>query len=306
MRTYKNNNLNEFVKINTFIYRLHEKEMKMDYHSHKELELTYVLDGKVELNYFNKKKLCKKLILPEQLLILNKNVVHKLKFHTDTTLLVLEIEDLHGKFIEFLQNDPILKKETKIINFFENKDPLIKTLFDVSYINEKMKFLIDFEKNKHKQTNDDLLDLEFHVYFKDLILSIYKSYLSRPKQKNIHVDECLTYIHNNLSTDLTIELIANEINISETYLKILFKKEVGTSIYQYILSERINLAIEYLKTTSLSQKEIAKKVGFKSYNSFYKCFLAQTHKRPKEFQGIIDKDMQYFNYDFKKIVSMEE
>lgn len=301
MKIYKIENFNEIVKINTFIYKLHPKDMKMDYHSHNELELTYVLDGKVELNYFNKKKHCKQIVLSEQLLILNKNVIHKLKFPVDTTLLVLEIEEIDNKLTKYIENDSIINTNKNIINFFKNRDPLIKTIFDLSSIDEKMKYLIEFEKRKRENPDDDLLELEFHIHFKDFLFSVYKSFLKRDTQKNIHIDECLNYIHNNLSSNLTIDLIANEININTTYLKKIFKKEIGISIYQYIITERINLAIEYLKTTSLSQKEIAKKVGFNSYNSFYKCFVEQTNKKPKEYQTLGIKDMQYFNFDFKKI-----
>ncbi len=305
MKTNKNIKLNELVKINTFIYKAHEKGMKMDYHSHKEIEITYILDGKVELNYFNKKKHFKSLILSEQIILINKNVIHKLKFPVDTTLLVLEIEDINSGLISYFEQEQFIKKNTKVLNFFKHKEPLVKTLYDTSNVAEKMKYLIDFEKRKHKYPNDDLLDLEFHIYFKDFILGIYKCYLTRHNQKNIRIDECLNYIHNNLSSDLTVETIAKEINISEAYLKTLFKKEVGTTIYQYIINQRIKLAIEYLSTTSLSQKEIAKKIGFKSYNSFYKCFIEQTNKKPRDFQTSKVKDMQYFNFDFKKIENEE-
>ena len=126
--------------------------------------------------------------------------------------------------------------------------------------------------------------------------------MNRNEQKNTHIDECLNYIHNNLSSELTIENIAKEINLSEAYLKNLFKKEMGTSLYNYVINKRINLAIDYLKTTSLSQKEIAQKSGFKTYNSFYKCFIQQTNKKPKDYLIADTKSIQYFNDDFKKII----
>ncbi len=302
MKTINNkNSINNYIKINTFIYRLHEKGMKMDYHSHKEIEIAYVLDGKVELNYFNKKKLLKTILLSEQILLINKNVIHKLKFPVDTTLLVLEIEDINNNLITYLKQIDLFKENTKIINFFKSREPAIKTLYDVAMVSEKMKYLIDLEKRKREINEDDLLSLEFNVYFQDFLLSIYKCYLTNTKQKNIHIEECINFIHNNLSSDLTVENLAKEINISETYLKTLFKKEMGTSIYNYVIGERIKLAIDYLKTSSLSQTEIAQKIGFKSYNSFYKCFTKHTNQKPKDFQTNSDKSMQYFNYDFKKI-----
>ena len=300
MKIYKNENFNDIVKINTFIYKLHEKDMKMDYHSHSELELTYVLDGKVELNYFNKKKHCKQIVLSEQLLIINKNVVHKLKFPVDTTLLVLEIEEINNNLTKYFETNSIINSNTKLVDFFKLQEPLVKTIMDVSSISGKMKYLIEFEKEKRTK-KDDLTNLEFHIHFKDFLLSVFKSYLTREKQRNIHVNECLNYIHNNLSSKLTIDIIANEINISPAYIKKLFKNELGTSIYEYIINERIKLAIEYLKTTDLSQKDIAKKVGFSSYNSFYKCFVTKTNTKPNEYQTSDVKDMQYFNFDFKNI-----
>lgn len=293
-------NLSKHIKINTFIYKKHEQGMKMDYHFHSEFELTYILDGKVELEFFNKKKHNKITVFSNQMIIINKNVLHKLNFIVDSTLLVLEVEDINNGFLTYLKNEEIFFNEKRILNFIKNNTNSTYVLYDVSYIKDKMKYLIDFEKRKKLNSSNDLLEFEFNVYFKELLLSMYKSYIENSSIENTHIRECINYIHKNLSSDLNISNIAKRLNISEAYLKKRFKIELGIPIYKYIINERIKLAIEYLNNTSLSQKEIATQVGFKSYNSFYKCFINETGKHPKEFQSVDKKSMQYFNNEFKR------
>lgn len=299
MMKIESKNLEKYIKINTFIYRNHEKNTKMDYHFHVEFELTYVLKGKIELEYIQKQKCNKITVFSNQMIIINKNITHKLNFLTDTTLLVLEIEDMNDNFLYYLKSEEIFENEKKILNFIKNNNNAIYILYDITHIKEKMKCLIEFEKRKRVNKTNDLLNFEFNVYFKDLLISMYKSYIENGCKNNLHLGECINYIHQNLSSDLSIANIAERLHISEPYLQKMFRKEMGISIYQYIINKRIDLAIYYLNNTSLSQKEIALQVGFKSYNSFYECFIKKTTKKPKEYRLVDKKSMQYFNEDFQ-------
>lgn len=92
------------------------------------------------------------------------------------------------------------------------------------------------------------------------------------KYKNEHVKKAITYIHQHLDEELTLENVSNEININKCYLCGLFKKEVQQTFSDYVLEQRIQLAKKLLKTTDHSIHVIAMKCGFNNTSYFSTCF----------------------------------
>ena len=94
-----------------------------------------------------------------------------------------------------------------------------------------------------------------------------------------HVKNCFTIILWAPSPD---ELAAH-FYVSKYYLLHQFKEYTKTTIHQYILMKRINLAKDYLES-GFSPTSIYEKCGFSTYSNFYKAFTGQTGISPGNYK----------------------
>jgi AraC family transcriptional activator of pobA len=82
----------------------------------------------------------------------------------------------------------------------------------------------------------------------------------------------------------TVTYIAQELNISSSYLSSLLKVLTGLNTQQHIHQKLIGKAKEKLSTTSLSVSEIAYELGFEHPQSFSKLFKTKTNLSPLAFR----------------------
>ena len=91
-----------------------------------------------------------------------------------------------------------------------------------------------------------------------------------------------TAIHFNLNPSLSE--LAELIHFSTKQTARLFEKSFGTTFKQHIIQLRINSAKYLLTNTDLSVEEISAKVGYSSYNGFYRVFSSETGVAPLEYR----------------------
>lgn len=82
----------------------------------------------------------------------------------------------------------------------------------------------------------------------------------------------------------TVQLIAEKLHVSPTYLRGLLKVLTGQNTQQHIHDKLIQKAKEKLSTTELSVSEIAYELGFEHSQSFSKLFKTKTNLSPSEFR----------------------
>lgn len=83
----------------------------------------------------------------------------------------------------------------------------------------------------------------------------------------------------------TVQYIADELHISQSYLRSLLKMLSGLSTQQYIHEKLIDKAKERLSTTNLSVSEIAYALGFEHPQSFSKLFKSKVKLSPLQFRA---------------------
>jgi AraC-like DNA-binding protein len=96
------------------------------------------------------------------------------------------------------------------------------------------------------------------------------------------VDE---YFNSDVHGLLTVQYIANKMNLSPNYLSDLLRVHTGQSTQQHIHEKLIGKAKERLSTTSLSISEIAYALGFEHAQSFSTLFKKKTNQSPVEFRA---------------------
>ncbi|MFK7694478.1 response regulator [Paenibacillus sp. HJGM_3] len=99
-----------------------------------------------------------------------------------------------------------------------------------------------------------------------------------------------------MKSDLTVKEVAAHFEISPNYFGILFKREAGMSLNQYLTRLRIEKAMEYLKNPTVKVFEAGERVGFSDYAYFSKTFKKYTGVTPSEFR----------KYDYAGSIQVDE
>jgi AraC-like DNA-binding protein len=82
----------------------------------------------------------------------------------------------------------------------------------------------------------------------------------------------------------TVQYLADQLNISPSYLSDMLRVLTGKSAQQHIHDKLIEKAKEMLSTTSLSVSEVAYALGFEHAQSFSKLFKTKTNLSPLAFR----------------------
>lgn len=86
------------------------------------------------------------------------------------------------------------------------------------------------------------------------------------------------------ASEISLQDVANAVNLSPSYLGSLFKTALGVSYVKYLTQLRIDEAKRLLRTTDSSITVIAEQVGYPNVTNFYRHFQRQTHLTPAAFR----------------------
>ena len=91
----------------------------------------------------------------------------------------------------------------------------------------------------------------------------------------------MAYIGDNLSNAISLEEIAGTLFVSKYHLSHAFSREVGVSIYRYIMLRRLMLARQLLLEGEAAG-QVCRECGFADYTSFYRAFKSEYGVSPRE------------------------
>ena len=99
------------------------------------------------------------------------------------------------------------------------------------------------------------------------------------------MSECERLISSDLALPfLGIEVIAKKLNISPSKLKKDFKLVYGTSILQYNIDKKMELALQLILNSNMLIKNISNEIGYDSSSKFSAAFKKRFQKLPSEFR----------------------
>ena len=138
-------------------------------------------------------------------------------------------------------------------------------------LDETDAFNLSDEYIRHIDSSNDINEMLSYLSEKaiDLTYAVYNSKAIKAKSPSIKY--ALHYIHIHLNEKIRIKDLAKECLLSESYLSTLFKKELGVSIHEYILKEKLNAATIMLGDGA-SLSDIAYNLSFCSETHFITSF----------------------------------
>ncbi|WNR46192.1 AraC family transcriptional regulator [Paenibacillus roseipurpureus] len=108
---------------------------------------------------------------------------------------------------------------------------------------------------------------------------------SQPRQHSNHyLQQAKLFIRDNLSQPLSLQLVANYLNVSERHLSRLFASGIHENFTQFVRDERIRQGSHLLMNSELSIKEIAEATGFSSVHYFSRLFMEVIGLPPAKFR----------------------
>ncbi len=186
----------------------------------------------------------------------------------------MDIIDYSKKFSFSLLNLTVLRLATSISIITDSieKSPNFDVHWDIN----------GFITNLNKAEVLDEINDQFNKLFEQIISDM-------KGKKNNKYNDLLDNINqiinkNYMDQGLSLESIADSVNMSSIYLGRLYKSLTSNSIANCIKDVRITKAKQLLETTNYSVNEISEKTGFLSVNYFCTVFKKETGATPNDYR----------------------
>lgn len=160
---------------------------------------------------------------------------------------------------------------------YSELESCIKRIIDI--YNEKQPF---FEI----RLKSELFEMFRLLFSSHLILEEHEPAIKDTTTRNIKI--ILDYISENYMKPITIEELAESVNLSKHYFMRFFKKYMGTTCIEYINDYRLNVATNLLLTTGLQITEISSRIGISNLSYFNRIFKKKFNMTPKEYRYNVD------------------
>ncbi len=120
------------------------------------------------------------------------------------------------------------------------------------------------------------------------ILNFVMAYFTE-SAKHEGVSRCISHVYEIIEKNygdpgLSIKFICDKLYLSHSHLCVLFKKETGKTLNQYVTEFRIEKAKELLEDSTVKLYYVASKVGYPDQNYFTKIFKKITNMTPSEYR----------------------
>lgn len=122
------------------------------------------------------------------------------------------------------------------------------------------------------------------MYYAELLILIrrHMNAACLPLCSDPRLHRAISYLRLHYQSEITLGTLAAEAGISERYLRKLFMRHLQLSPFDFLSRLRVDKAVELLRNTDLSVKEIGFACGFRSPQYFSRVFKQHTGVPPRE------------------------
>lgn len=125
---------------------------------------------------------------------------------------------------------------------------------------------------------------KLHHSLMDMMKFVITSIHQRPPKHPL-VNAAIEYINSHYSDDIGLEIVADEIHTSPSYLSKIFKKYMQTNFLEYLHKKRIKEACNLINLDPwMKGYELASAVGYKDEGYFYKVFKKVMLMTPTQYK----------------------
>ncbi len=147
--------------------------------------------------------------------------------------------------------------------------------------------LIELLKNINNKIEQNIRQKRIEESVKDKIIENeddWKIFLKAKENTDSIIRSVYDIIQNKYGERLSINDVADELKVSNSYISRKLKSKLNTSFVDLLNQYRIKKAIYYLDKSDLMIYEISCRVGFSEYKYFCTVFKKYTSMSPSEYQ----------------------
>lgn len=167
---------------------------------------------------------------------------------------------------------------TKVYEFYKNTNISFETVINRNATNTQLYITLSANTEDIKAQVITTLQTLHSTYLK----------LTDENSNSEIINKIVKLINDEYSNpDLSLEYIANKLNVSIYVVSRLFKKHTNSKYIDYITGIRIDHAKNMLESTNLSLEEIAYTIGYTNQSSFFRAFKKITNETPSKYKKSI-------------------
>jgi len=262
----------------------HTRFVKVPYHIHKYIEMSYVYSGTVTQRIGSETVILKK----GQTCIIDTNMPHEIEETSENDIIInilMKKEYFsttvlsrlsHGIVSNFLVNAiSKTKQHDNYIIFYSEKNHKLESFFKdmlCEYYDKKL-------------CSEEMIDSYMALIFSELLRTFQYSYHHNcpNSTSDNNLVEILRYVDKHYQT-CTLETVAKHFNFHPNYLCSFIKKKTGSSLFRIIQIQKLLTASYLLRNTDRKVYEIANEVGYANLSFFYKKFKDYFGMTPQEYR----------------------
>ena len=251
------------------------------WHWHPEVELTLILSGEIEYQVDDNTYL----LSAGDGLFCNSNSLHSGHMREDIECTYLSVT-FHPRFLYGYENSIL---QTKYVNHIISNELWSSLLLTRSITWQKEILECISKIYELYQAVPDDFELQTHMLLLIIWHKFYHYFSTQPNNKrkpNQHLQrlrDILLFIEEHYNQDISLEDVAKIANICKSECCRFFKKQMGMTIFDYILYLRIQNSLPLLKKTD-SITEVASTVGFASPSYYSQIFKRYMKCTPMEYK----------------------
>ena len=263
----------------------------IDFHSKPDIEIFYIVDGSAEYTIVDNLQKTENIQLKTgDLILIDAGCSHKISVAEDCHGLLLEIRavETDSDSVPTVDSFAVICNCDSLIKAFGERDFIV--LNDFLFIKQtiiRLQALLNSDRLRY------LNHYFTQIIISELFLSINECY-RKTYLENPHINRIIEYIVREYQNNLNAARIAGAMNLNETYLQKLFKKEMGVTLLEYITQYRIGQAISLMRSTNMKFLDIAMEVGFNNRQTFYNALKEYTGYSPKVFRKYLSSPSSYY------------
>lgn len=254
------------------------------WHWHKEIELTILLQG--EMNYQINDTIYH--LHEGEGLFCNSNILHTGSSCNNSDCIYISTT-FHPRFLYGYENSIL---QTKYVNTITDNASLAGFLLspDISWQKEILDELTAIWE--YSVCPSSSYEMQLHQMLSKIWIILWENAVSDQTQENTGVlknmdrlKKILSYLQSHYTEKITLADIANEANICQSECCRFFKKHMKESLFEYLLSYRVEKSLPLLADGQASITEIASLVGFSSSSYYTKVFRERKGCTPTQYQA---------------------
>lgn len=259
------------------------------WHTHKDIQIIYVMEGEIELKMtYSRYRLGK-----NNIHFIHSDDVHGVKSLSKNNLIIILSFNMEF-FIDYYPNLDTQIFSTKVsedIATYKKQLSIQALIFSI--LSELNKKEIGY-KDRIKKFSFDLINVlykDFRSFTVNLEQRTFEHQISYDTLQVDRISRIISYVYENYPYKLGLAELAEQENINNYYLSHLFQKIVGYSFRNFVSMVRIEMSEFELLTTVTPISRIAQNVGFSNAKYYIQNFQEWFGCHPQEYRKLYSREI---------------